>query len=548
LRQYSAALGQTGADRFKVAAYRRAADTVDRVSQSLADLVGRAGSLQGLSGIGAGISKVIAEVIETGRLKALDEALKQMTPELREVASRPQLDPKKVARAYKALGVHSFEELRLALEGGQVRSKLGANLELHLQQGLSDRRRLLWWEADKLAVEIESFLARVPGVQKVARVGSLRRMQETIGDLGFLIACRSATSVFRKFEGFGAVERLPSQNRRTASFRTSSSVEITLTSAPGSEWGARLIEATGSTVHVAQLSKVAAKGAPRTKNAFGRLSEEREVYRRLGMTWIPPELREGTGEIEAAREDKLPVLLEVADLRGDLHMHTTASDGANSLEEMVEAAQARGYEYIAITEHSKSLRIANGLSEKELLAHIRRIDKLNEKLSNFTILKSAEVDILEDGTLDYSDSVLKLLDLTVCSIHSRFALDRKKQTDRLLRAMDSPYFGILGHATGRKLLRRQGYDIDAEKVLKRVKANHCFVEINSNPNRLDLSAENARLAKSLGLKIAVNTDAHSVDELRFIRAGVNQARRAWLEKDDVINTRSIAQLRRIFRR
>jgi DNA polymerase (family 10) len=244
----------------------------------------------------------------------------------------------------------------------------------------------------------------------------------------------------------------------------------------------------------------------------------------------------------------LPALVTLEQIRGDLHMHTTESDGANSIAEMAEAALARGYEYIAITDHSQSLKITNGLSQKRLLQHIKAIDKLNDKLRDFRILKSSEVDILEDGSLDYSDLVLRQLDFTICSIHSRFARNREQQTERIMRAMDNPYFGILGHATGRLLLKREGYEIDIKRIIRHATEIGCFFEINSSPDRLDLSDEHAKLAKDAGVLIAVNTDAHSIRELDFMSAGINQARRAWLSPKDVLNTRPVNDLLRLLRR
>jgi DNA polymerase (family 10) len=297
----------------------------------------------------------------------------------------------------------------------------------------------------------------------------------------------------------------------------------------------------------ARARKLALTAASLSKAGID-LSDERAIYAGLGLQWIDPELREGRGETAVAAKRKLPDLITLQDLLGDLHMHTTASDGANSIEEMAAAARQRGYQYIAITDHSQSLKITNGLTEKRLLQHIRAIDKVNARLKGFRILKSAEVDILEDGGLDYSNAVLRQLDFTICSIHSRFALSRQQQTERILRAMDNPYFNILGHATGRLLLKREGYELDMERIIEHAKANGCLFEINSSPDRLDLSDEHARLAKQAGVMIAVNTDAHTIRELDFISAGINQARRAWLEPADVLNTRPLKQMLTLLRR
>jgi DNA polymerase (family 10) len=266
------------------------------------------------------------------------------------------------------------------------------------------------------------------------------------------------------------------------------------------------------------------------------------------LSFIPPELREGLDEIELARENALPALVTLADIRGELHAHTTASDGANTIEQMARAAQKKGYDYLGITDHSQSLKIARGLPEEELWKQIRRIDKLNEAAADIRILKSAEVDILADGSLDYSDALLEELDYTVCSIHSRFGLGKAEQTERILRAMDNRYFTILGHATGRLLLKRPGYEIDVDRVIEQARANGCFFEINSSPDRLDLPWMQARLAARAGVKIAISTDAHSTGEYDLIRYGIDQARRAGLAKDDILNTRSWAELSRLIRR
>jgi DNA polymerase (family 10) len=330
-------------------------------------------------------------------------------------------------------------------------------------------------------------------------------------------------------------------------FRLSAGRTVTIEWTPAKNWGYAQILATGSGEHVEQLRAHDRKRF--SIKALGKnASSEDAVYSKLGLKYIEPELREARSEIETAAANELPTLVEVADIRGDLHMHTTASDGVNSIREMARAAQDRGYSYIAIADHSQSLKITNGLTEKRLFAHIKAIDKLSARLDGFTILKSAEVDILEDGTLDYSNAALKELDLTICSIHSRFALDKQAQTERVMRAMDNPYFNILGHATGRLLLKREGYELDIERIIQHASDRGCHFEINSSPDRLDLSDEHAKMAKDAGIKIAINTDAHSIRELNFISAGVDQARRGWLEKQDVLNTYSLAKLKKLLRR
>lgn len=278
------------------------------------------------------------------------------------------------------------------------------------------------------------------------------------------------------------------------------------------------------------------------------LSDEAAIYKTLKLSYIQPELREGRGEVEAAATDHLPQLIELCHLRGDLHMNTTASDGANTIAQMAAAAQERGYEYIAITDHSQLLKITNGLSEQRLRQHIKAIDMLNARLSGIQILKSAEVDILEFGDLDYSNAMLKELDFTICSIHSRFGRNKQQQTERIMRAMDNPYFTILGHATGRLLLKREGYELDIERIIGHAKDRSCYFEINPSPDRLDLSDEHAKMAKEAGVRIAVNTVAHSIMELDYIGAGINQAHRAWLEPSDVLNVLPLTQLQKVFAR
>jgi DNA polymerase (family X) len=547
LRRYAAVLGMQGVDRFKLKAYRRAADTVEALRTDVGELIKSGSDLRDLPGIGKAISEIIHEIVQQGSLQRLDQTSQKLSPELVELATRPRLDAKKVIRIYKKLGIHSLQELRQVLVAGKVGEVFGQRMEFHVRQGLDDRPRHLLWSIRRFAKQFEEFLWSLPGVTQVAAVGSLRRKQETVGDLNYLVSGRSATAFFLQVAKFGAVKSVRAKRRTTREFVLSSGIIISLTWCPVKEWGLALIRATGSSSHLLQLQAQAAKckvtltPAGLSKKRIDA-SDEAQVYAGLQLHFIAPELREGRGEVGAAARGQLPNLIELKDLRGDLHMHTTASDGANSIAEMVAAARARGYEYIAITDHSQSLKITNGLTEARLRQQLRAIDKLNAKLKGFRILKSAEVDILEDGKLDYSNAMLKELDFTICSIHSRFGLNRQQQTERIIRAMDNRYFTILGHATGRLLLKREGYELDIERILDHAAAAGCFFEINSSPDRLDFSDEHARLAKERGIQIAINTDAHSIAELDFISAGINQARRAWLEVSDVLNTLPLSKL------
>lgn len=553
LRRYAATLVLEGVDRFKVKAYRKAADTLESLETDVARLVSQGEDLKQLPGIGQAISQKIEEIVRSGKLPQLERSISRLKPELVELANHPALDPKKVQRVYKKLGINSLAELRERLARGEIRQVFGPRIDFHIRHGLDERPRALLWSIENVAARIDAYLAGRAEVARFSRAGSLRRKQDTVADLNYLVSGGSAKKIFDAFARYPAVRERVDIDKHHARFQLSSGIAVQLTWTAEKDWGLALIQATGSMAHLEALDAHAKRAKRSLKarslaNSAGSATDESRVYASLGLKFIEPELREGRGEVEAAANGSLPELIDLDDLRGDLHMHTTASDGANTLEEMVEAAQARGYEYIAITDHSQSLKITNGLTERRLMEQVEAIDRLNARLKKFTILKSAEVDILEDGRLDYSNAALKKLDLTVCSIHSRFALNRQRQTERILRAMDNPYFSILGHATGRLLLSREGYEIDIERIIEHARAVGCYFEINSSPNRLDLSDEHARLARQAGVKIAINTDAHSIRELDFISAGIQQARRGWLTRSDVLNALPLSKLKKALER
>lgn len=533
---------------FKIKAYRRAAETIRNLGDSVDELVRSGADLTAYAGIGKGISSALQEIVHRGALQTLESLRAKVPAEMAELSDYPRLDRRRVQRMYRQLGISSIAQLREKLESGAL-AALGARTEQHVRQGLGTSSAMLLYDADDLVASVGEYLAKRCGVARAEPTGDWRRRVETIAGLSFLIETDEFGKVVEKMTNFGGRSELvaaPGGKHASsrAVFRLPNGMLLTLEQCPSAKWGLGLIVTTGSEEHVRKLAAIKSASNPLTKARSGKVhcTSEGGVYDALGLALIPPEMREGAGEIELARQRRLPRLIELKDLRGELHAHSTSSDGAHSIEQMASAAQKRGYEYLGITDHSQSLKIAGGVSEEKLWEQIRRIDRLNAKLAGFRILKAAEVDILADGKLDYSDELLAALDYTVCSIHSRFALNKVQQTERILRAMDHPAFTILGHATGRLLLRRPGYEIDLERVIRHAKTRGCFFEINASPDRLDLSAENARLAREAGIRIAICTDAHSIREFDFIRCGVDQARRAGLQKKEILNCLPLSRL------
>jgi DNA polymerase (family X) len=549
IAQRLAAMGQLlaarGENPFKVKAYRRAAETITGLPESIDALVRADADLTVFSGIGKGIAGALREIVLSGSLAQLDTLRAAVAPEVAELSAHPKLNPQRVLEVYKKLKISSLAALQEKLENGEAAKKLHPRTLQHLRTALSDDHERLLIDADALVAEIKRFLASLPGVKRVEATGEVRRRVETIGGLSFLLVADDFDAVVKAFQGYGGRAKLVSEDAGRASFEIPAGIGVTLEAAPAGRWGLALLVATGSPRHLELLSKGERSLHGLTRSAK-KFATENSVYRELALSYVEPELRSGTDEVERATRGALPRLVAVTEIKGELHAHTTSSDGAHSIEQMAEAARARGYEYLGITDHSRSLKIAGGLSEEELREQIRKIEKLNTKMNGFRILKSAEVDILADGSLDYPDALLRELDYTVCSIHSRFSLTREQQTTRLMRAMDNPYFTILGHATGRLLLRRPGYEIDIERVVAHAEANGCFFEINASPDRLDLRWEHARLARAAGVKIAISTDAHSIAELDYLRCGIDEARRAGLEKSDTLNCHRWPDLEKTF--
>ncbi|HXS95652.1 MAG TPA: PHP domain-containing protein [Candidatus Limnocylindrales bacterium] len=530
---------------FKVKAYRRAAARIRTFAESLDQMVRDEADLTRFAGIGEGISSAIREIVLTGTLGKLENLRGQVSPGIADLTVYPRLDPKRVMRIYKKLGIASVEELKTQLENGAIEQAFGPRLAQHVRQGVTETHDMLLYHADDLRANIEAFLLGLGGARRAEAAGDYRRRVEVIDELVFLVDTDDFSGLVERVQRYGGRTPLVAARPDTALFALSSGIQLRLQLATRKNWGSHMVACTGSKTH---LRKLAAVTEPLRQLKSSSFATETALYRRFGLSFIEPELREGRDEVRQAQTGELPLLVTRGDFLGDLHAHTVASDGSDSVEAMATAARKLGYEYLGITDHSQSLKIARGVSVEDLWEQIRSIDKLNARLRGFRILKSSEVDILADGSLDYPDHLLKELDYTVCSIHSRFGLGREAQTERILRAMDNRYFNILGHATGRLLLKRPGYEIDIERVIAHARQNGCFLEINSSPDRLDVSAESARRAASAGVMISVSTDSHSTREFHLIRCGLDQARRAGLQKDSVLNCQPAESLARLLRR
>ncbi|MCG6908076.1 MAG: DNA polymerase/3'-5' exonuclease PolX [Desulfobacteraceae bacterium] len=555
----------SGANPFRVRAYRHAARTVEDQPQSVAVMIEKGEDLSELSGIGKVLAGKITEIVATGSLKMLAD-LEQEVPEgLSELMRITQLGPKRVAALYKKLGIKDLEDLAEAARQENIRDLDGFGKkteehilkELHRRKGAEKRTKLA--EAEQVVDSLKSFLEGIEGVNRVTVAGSYRRRKETVGDLDILLTCKKDSPVMDRFTGFEDVAEVIANGKTKSTVRLQSGLQVDLRVVPEVSYGAALHYFTGSKEHNIAIRKIAVKKDLKI-NEYGVFqghdgdgeriagASEEEVYAAVDLPYIAPELRENRGEIEAAQKSKLPHLILREDIRGDLHAHTHATDGHSSLREMVAAARDLGYSYLAITEHSQALRVARGFDCKQLERQIEEIDKLSGEYPGFRILKGIEVDILADGSLDLPDAVLGKLDLAVCSVHSKFNLSSEKQTKRIIRAMDNPHFNILGHPTGRLINEREAYGVDMEKIMKAAMERGCILELNAHPDRLDLNDHHCRMARDMRLKVAISTDAHSTKALGNMKYGIYQARRGWLTKDDVVNTHPVAELLKLLKR
>lgn len=551
-----------GANPFRVRAYRNAAQTISNLPKEIRDLIAQGTDLTTLPNIGSDLANKIITLMQTGTFPLFEETEKRTPAFLSDLMKISGLGPKHIKILYDTLAIRSILDLEQALRANKISQLPGFGLktEQKLLAGLAYLQqygqRIKIADATAIAQPLINYLKQGPGIIRYDIAGSYRRCQETVGDLDILVSTENNVAFINYFINYKEVREILAHGETRATVLLRSDVQVDIRAIPLESYGAALLYFTGSKAHVLALRRMAQQqhlkineyGVYRGRHLIASKTEA-EIYQLFNMAYIEPELRENRGEFKAAKMGLLPSLITLDNIRGDLHNHTHASDGQNSLEEMADAAIALGYDYLAITEHSVSASIAHGLNIQALWEHIRAIDQLNEKLAGkITLLKASEIDILEDGSLDYPDEVLQALDLRVCSIHSRFGLNSQQQTERIIRAMDNSYFNILGHPTGRLISSRPPYNVDMERIMVAAKERSCFLELNAQPERLDLMDIHCKLAKEIGVKIAISTDSHHIKHLNNMSLGISQARRGWLTAEDVINTRTLPDLQKLLKR
>jgi len=570
---------------FKPYAYQKAAITLETLEEDVEEIYKKGGikALEEIPGVGESIALKIEEYLKTGRIKGY-EKLKKKTPiNLEEIIAVEGMGPKKAKVLYQKLGIRNLKDLEKTARAHKIASLFGfgEKTEKNILEGIAflkrSKGRFLLGEILPKVKEVYEKFKSLKEVEKIDPAGSVRRMKETIGDVDFLVISKNPEKVMDFFVSLPGVIKIWGKGTTKASIRMKEGFDMDIRVVPDRSYGSALQYFTGSKEHNIATRKIAIdRGFKLSEYGLFRGSkmiagaDEKEIYQKLGMEWIPPEMRENQGEIEAASERKLPKIIGYKDIKGDLHCHSKWDGGANSIEETAEAAMKMDYQYIGIADHTKFLRIEHGLDEKKLELQKKEIEKLNSKfrirpqpisnglgrpaliqgrwrISKFRILQGCEANILSDGLIDIKDEALKKLDFVIAGIHSNFKMEKSKMTERIIRAMKNPNVDIISHPTGRILKRRDEYQIDFDKILRVAKETGTILEINSFPERLDLNAENIRRAKEAGVKMVINTDSHHKDQLRFIEFGIAQARRGWAEKGDIINTQPLEKLLKFFK-
>ena len=552
-----------GENPFRVRSYRNAARTIADMSQSVKALIKSGAKLEEIPGIGKSLAEKIEEIVSTGRSHFLEELQAKVPPGLTELLKLEGLGPKKVKLLYDELGVDSVDRLEKAAQAGRLRDLAGMGVKTEekvlksVEQYRAGMGRFKLSVGFTYAQALLDYLKDVPGLKRLDPAGSFRRRRETIGDLDILAICGKGCKVMDRFSKYGDVAEVLSRGETKSSVRLKCGLRVDVRVLEEESYGAALHYFTGSKAHNVAVRerakelglKVSEYGVFRAKDEK-RLSgaDEEDVFKAVGLPFIPPELREDRGEIQAAEKGELPKLIEPADIRGDLQMHTKATDGKNSITEMAHKAKEMGYAYIAITDHSKAVRVAGGLDEKGLARHLQEIEKVGRQISGMRIFKGVEVDILADGSLDLKDDILKECDVVLASVHSRFNMEEGEMTRRIIKAIQNPYVSILAHPTGRLILEREAYKVNLKEVFQAAIDRGVVLEINAYPDRLDLRDVDARMAKEMGAKLVISTDAHSIVQLELMKFGVFTARRGWVEAKEVINTLPLPALLKILRK
>jgi DNA polymerase (family 10) len=543
-----------GENPFKISAYRRASRIIGDLTQDIEEITER-GELKNIPGIGEGMAQKIVEYLKTGKISKFEEARKGVSDELIAIMDIPGMGPKTLSMLHREKGISNLSQLEKALEDGSLMGLFGMGEKKieNIKRGIlllkQSRGRMNLGVAFPVAKRIVEALRQKTGSKKIEWAGSLRRMKESIGDIDILATGPDKEKIVHAFTHLPEVKEVLASGQTKASVIVEGGTQIDLRVVEEDSYGAALQYFTGSKGHNIHLRGIAkAKGIKineygvfKGKRKIGG-KDEKDIYRALGMDWMEPELREDRGEVEAAQKGRLPKLVQESDIKGDLHVHSNWSDGLVSIEEVARAAQRRGYQYIAITDHSKSLRIAHGLDESRLKKQMEEIDRVNEKLRGFQILKGTEVDILAEGRLDYPEKVLEKFDMVVASIHSGFKQDRAKMTKRIIQAFEDPYLHIFAHPTGRLLGARDPYEVEMNELMEAAKKFGKVLEINAYFERLDLDDIHCRKAKEMGIQVAISTDSHHPDQMWMMSLGVAVAKRGWLEKKDVLNTLSLKEI------
>jgi DNA polymerase (family 10) len=545
------------ADSFRIRSYRNAAQAIENLTEQIKDIIGEPKKVLAIPGIGKGMLLNLQELFKDGTLSVQAELLKKYHPSMLQLLKIQGLGPKTIALIWSAHQVCDVDGVEKLAREGKIRElpRMGEKHEQKLLKAIEDYRRIsgrfLIDAAEAEASKLADYLAKFPGIDRITPAGSLRRGRETVGDLDILVSGTACCSEAEREKAVRYIATYPpltdiiAQGDNKISFHLRSGMQVDVRLLPPESFGAAMQYFTGSKAHNVALRQRALKmGYTLNEYSLADLKTEKpvagkteeEIYAKLRLDCIPPELRENLGEIDAAEKHTLPNLITLEDLQGDVHMHTVETDGRNTIEEMAEAAKAHGYKYMAITDHSKNLAFANGLDDKRAVAQVQRIHEANEKIEGITIFAGIEVDILADGDLDLSDEVLAQMDIVIASVHSVFNQEPAKMTDRLLKAVGNPNTSLIGHPTGRLQLRRDAYHFDMDAVLTAAAKQKVAMELNSYPDRLDLNDVHLRQAKQRGVKIVINTDSHHTSHLDKIRYGILQARRAWLTREDILNT------------